>query len=75
MNNELITELNEELKQLEYCSLCDSTNLQVELYLNEESAFRISCMTCNEDISNYPSEEQIINTKLQEAINSDLLVR
>lgn len=75
MNNELITELNEELKQLEYCNLCDSTNLKVELYLNEESAFRISCMTCNEDISNYPSEEQIINTKLQEAINSDLLIR
>jgi hypothetical protein len=75
MKIELIEELYEGLKQLEYCNLCDSTNLQVELYLNEDSAFRISCMTCNEDISNYPSEEQIYNTKLQEAVNSDLLVR
>ena len=74
MNNELITELNEELKQLEYCNLCDSTNLKVELYLNNDSAFRISCMTCNEDIANYPSEEKIYATKLQEAVNSDLLL-
>ena len=74
MNNELIKELSEELKQLEYCNLCDSTNLKVELYLNDDSAFRISCMTCNEDISNYPSEEQIYATKLQEAVNYDLLL-
>ena len=46
MKIELIEELSEGLKQVDCCNLCDSTALKVELYLNEESAFRISCMTC-----------------------------
>ena len=73
MKIELIEELSEGLKQVDCCNLCDSTALKVELYLNDDSAFRISCMTCDEDISNYPSEEQMYATKLQEAVNSDLL--
>ena len=76
MNTEILKELNQLLTQIDSCSLCDNENLRVEIYdINEdESAFKIECLLCKDELEYYPSEEQYNQSILKAAIESDMLV-
>lgn len=76
MNTETIKEMTQMLTQIDSCTLCDNENLRVEIYdINEdESAFKIACSLCQEELEFFPSEEKVNEQILKAAIESDMLL-